>query len=246
MFPAGVGSNRNVVRILAQEESKSKNDDDKIAEEDEEFRNVDEDRKLGDEAADNDLHKAGPLTMDNQQGLTPHREEQSDREKNDVILPLPEEHKDLLPENVDTSDEESDGKTAKNERQNEPKKKADEGQHQQQQHQQQKQQQQEQQQQHQQQQQQEQRQQQLQQQKQQQQQQQQPQQQQQQQAEKGHVQHGGQLRGRQEQRVADQAEEDDVVYPTYVERGPADGPGNSCQVEAWKGAGGGGGGNLFE
>ena len=55
------------------------------------------------------------------------------------------------------------------------------------------------------------------------------------------VQHGGQLRGRQEQRVADQAEEDDVVYPTYVERGPADGPGNFRQDEAWKGAGGGGG-----
>ena len=68
--------------------------------------------------------------------------------------------------------------------------------------------------------------------KEQQQQQDQQQQQQQQQAEKEHVQQGGQLAGRQEQRVADQAEEDDVVYPTYVERGPADGPGNSCHDEA--------------
>ena len=59
-----------------------------------------------------------------------------------------------------------------------------------------------------------------------------------QQAEKEQVQQGGQLAGRQEQRVADQVEEDDVVYPTYVERGPADGPGNSSlsgRLPPWQG-----------
>ena len=40
-----------------------------LVEEAKDFQNVDEDRKLGGRAADSDLHNAGPLTMDNQQGL---------------------------------------------------------------------------------------------------------------------------------------------------------------------------------